>query len=88
MHPTIDCRIPKRNNCYFDRIQVCFFFVVTSVLIDKRLFKSCIRYSGDGGVGGGNDGLKKMISIEENLFCFFHLPKLSHMLWTNQKNIK
>jgi len=32
-------------------------FAFTSVLIDKRLFKSCIRYSGDG--GGGNDGLNR-----------------------------
>ena len=33
---------------------------LTSVLIDRRLFKSCIRYSGDGGAGG-NDGLKQRI---------------------------
>ncbi len=73
MRPTIDYRIPKRNNCYLDLHEA--FVFCTSVLIDKRLFKSCIRYSGDGG-GGGNDGLNKRISIEENSFFFYRFTEM------------
>jgi len=57
-------------------------FKQTSVLIDKRLLRSCIRYSGDG-IGGGTDGLKrKDFTFESIYFSLLNLPKLSHMLWS------
>jgi len=58
MNPTIDYRIPKNKIfVFYSKNEISFAF--TSVLIDKRLFKSCIRYSGEGGGGGGNDGLNR-----------------------------
>ena len=56
MRPTIDYRIPSEKKFHF-HTKERKRSGLTSVLIDRRLFKSCIRYSGDGG-GGGSDGLK------------------------------
>jgi len=90
MHPTIDYRIPPKEKKKFLCSDLINYFVFTSVLIDKRLFKSCIRYSGEGG-GGGNDGLNilnKTVKFQKRNFLY--LPKWSHMLWSNEekKNVK
>ena len=64
-HPTIDYHIPRRIDRHSTRSSPRRA-KQTSVLIDRRLFKSCIRYSGEGGAGG-KDGLNKAKeSIELN----------------------
>lgn len=59
----------------------------TSVRIDRRLFKSYMRYSGDGGGGGGGkEGLKREIIVEPYAQTNAGvLPEGSHMLGPSEE---
>ena len=80
MRPTIGYHIPRREAVVVTFLSPSRRF--TSVRIDRRLFKSYMRYSGDGGGGGGcKEGLKRESVVEPyGQTNVDFLPEGSHML--------